>query len=69
MEQNSRHLIRGEMVQLKKGQSAEPKEIMEFCREELAGYKIPRSVVFVDELPLSPVGKVLRAKIREMYGK
>jgi len=57
------------VVQLKKGENAAPDEIIAFCRDKLAGYKIPRSVVFVDELPLSPVGKVLRSKIREMYGK
>ncbi len=56
------------VVQMKKGEQAEAGEIIEFCKDKLAGYKVPRSVVFVDELPLSPVGKVLRAKIREMYG-
>ena len=57
------------VVQLKKGEKAEAKEIIDFCRGEVAGYKIPRSVVFVDELPFSPVGKMLRQKIRELYGK
>jgi acyl-CoA synthetase (AMP-forming)/AMP-acid ligase II len=56
------------VVQLKKDEEAEPAEIMDFCRDKIAGYKIPRSVVFTDELPLSPVGKVLRQKIRELYG-
>jgi len=57
------------VVQPVPGTSPDPAAIMEFCRGKLAGYKIPRSVVFVDELPLSPVGKVLRAKIRENYGR
>jgi acyl-CoA synthetase (AMP-forming)/AMP-acid ligase II len=56
------------VVQLKKDEQAAPEDIIGFCRDKLAGYKIPRSVVFADELPLSPVGKVLRQKIREMYG-
>ena len=56
------------VVQLKRGQKANPEDIIEFCRDKLAGFKIPRSVVLVDELPLSPVGKVLRQKIRDMYG-
>jgi acyl-CoA synthetase (AMP-forming)/AMP-acid ligase II len=34
----------------------------------MAGYKIPRSVVFVDELPRSPVGKMLRQQVRDLYG-
>lgn len=56
------------VVQLKKGETASDQEIIAFSRDRMAGYKIPRSVVFVDELPLSPVGKVLRQKIRDMYG-
>jgi acyl-CoA synthetase (AMP-forming)/AMP-acid ligase II len=57
------------VIQLKKGKQAEPKELLDFCRAELAGYKIPRSVVLVDELPRSPVGKMLREKVREVYGQ
>jgi len=57
------------VIQLKAGEQAEPKEILDFCRTELAGYKIPRSVAFVDELPRSPVGKMLREKVREMHGQ
>ncbi|MHA1253886.1 MAG: AMP-binding enzyme, partial [Candidatus Helarchaeota archaeon] len=44
-------------------------EIIDFCKDKMAGYKKPRSVIFVDEFPISPVGKVLRAKIREQWGK
>jgi len=43
-------------------------EIIEWCIGKIASYKKPRSVVFTKELPLSPVGKVLRAKIKELYG-
>ena len=57
------------VIQLKKGKEAEPKKVLDFCRAELAGYKIPRSVVFVDELPRSPVGKMLREQVREVYGQ
>ncbi len=57
------------VIQLKDGKEAEPKEFLDFCRTELAGYKIPRSVVFVDALPRSPVGKMLREKVREQYGQ
>ncbi|MDY6903158.1 MAG: AMP-binding protein [Thermodesulfobacteriota bacterium] len=62
------HAIRA-VVQPVSGADPDPEEIRAFCRGKLAGYKIPRSVVFVDELPLSPVGKVLRSKIRELYGQ
>ena len=48
----------------KKGQVTE-KDVIEFCRKNLATYKAPRTVVFVDELPKTLVGKVLRRKLRE----
>lgn len=51
------------------GAKPDPAEIIAFCKGKLAGFKIPRSVLLVDELPLSPVGKMLRAKIRDLYGK
>jgi long-chain acyl-CoA synthetase len=35
----------------------------------LASFKRPRSVVFVDELPRNPMGKVLKRVLREKYGK
>jgi acyl-CoA synthetase (AMP-forming)/AMP-acid ligase II len=52
----------------KRGETLEGQEIRDFCRDELAGYKIPRTVVFVEELPHSPVGKMLRQKVRDLYG-
>ena len=56
------------VVVLKKGESATPEDIMEHCRSKLAGFKRPRSVVFVDELPRNPMGKVLKKDLRERYG-
>jgi malonyl-CoA/methylmalonyl-CoA synthetase len=38
---------------------------MSYCREELAGYKKPRQVVFVEELPRNALGKVLKHRVRE----
>ena len=40
-------------------------QIVAYCRENLAAYKIPQDVVFVDELPKSPIGKILRRKLRD----
>jgi acyl-CoA synthetase (AMP-forming)/AMP-acid ligase II len=57
------------VVVLKAGAAASAEELITFCRRELAGFKVPRSVVFAGELPYSPVGKVLRQKIRELYGE
>ena len=48
------------------GETLTESEVIDFCREKLAPYKIPRQVSFIDELPKSAVGKVLRRELREM---
>ena len=40
--------------------------IQAHCRETLAAYKVPSSIVFVDELPKSPIGKILRRELRDL---
>lgn len=57
------------VLALKKGETATPEEIMEFCRAKLASFKRPRSVIFTDSLPRNPMGKVLKRELREKYGK
>ncbi len=42
-------------------------EMIEFCRDRLAGYKIPRQLNFVDALPRNPSGKILKTVLREPY--
>jgi len=39
--------------------------IIAHCREHMAAYKAPHSVIFVDELPKSPIGKILRRELRD----
>jgi long-chain acyl-CoA synthetase len=60
---------RGETVKayivLKAGQSATPEEIIAFCKERLAPYKVPKLVEFRSELPKSQVGKFLRRVLVE----
>jgi len=41
-------------------------EIIEHCRAQLAGYKTPRKVVFVDDLPRNALGKVQKASLRAL---
>ncbi|MBI5606519.1 MAG: long-chain fatty acid--CoA ligase [Deltaproteobacteria bacterium] len=60
---------RGETVKacivLKTGETASEEEIITFCREKLAAYKVPKKVEFRDSLPKSAVGKVLRKILRD----
>ncbi|MCK4794287.1 MAG: hypothetical protein KAV87_61740, partial [Desulfobacteraceae bacterium] len=56
------------IVVLMQGEEASPEDIIEFCRERLAGFKRPRSVVFVDALPYNQMGKVLKKELRAKYG-
>ena len=61
--------MRGEQIaayiKLKAGQTVTKGEIRNFCKERLADYKRPRTIIFRDELPLSIAGKVLRRVLRE----
>lgn len=54
-------------VILKPGQSATEEELMQLMQEHLARYKVPRSVTFVDTLPLSSMGKILKRELREQF--
>ena len=62
----------GEAVRLyvvKKDPSLAAADLMKFSRDKLTGYKMPREVLFRDELPKSNVGKILRRELREMARK
>ncbi|NYE57855.1 long-chain-fatty-acid--CoA ligase [Carboxydothermus ferrireducens] len=60
---------RGETVKafvvLKDGETATAEEIIAFCKERLAAYKVPKKVEFREELPKTAVGKILRRQLRE----
>jgi long-chain acyl-CoA synthetase len=57
------------LVVLKGGMNATEAEIISLCQENIANYKKPKSVEFVDQLPKSPTGKILKRVIREQYWK
>lgn len=62
--------ITGEAVRafvVSKTPELKKEEIVDFCTEHLVRYKIPRSIVFVNELPKSNIGKVLRKVLRDSY--
>jgi long-chain acyl-CoA synthetase len=62
------HPISGEIVKAyvvkRPGAELQPREIISYCKERLAHYKVPRVVEFIDELPRSSIGKVLRRELR-----
>jgi long-chain acyl-CoA synthetase len=64
------HEYRGETVKafivVKAGETLTEEEITAYCKEKLAAYKVPKIFEFIDELPKSAVGKVLRRKLKEM---
>ncbi|RUO19319.1 long-chain-fatty-acid--CoA ligase FadD [Aliidiomarina iranensis] len=62
------HESSGEVVKIvvvKKDQSLAEKELIDFCRENLTAYKVPKLVEFRDELPKTNVGKILRRELRD----
>lgn len=62
--------VAGELVKafiiLNDGAEATEKELMNYCKERLAHYKVPRKIGFVTEYPISPSGKILRRELRKM---
>ena len=60
--------VKGEAVHaaivLKENAAATPEQIMDFCRTNMAAYRVPRKVVVVDQLPKSATGKILKRILR-----
>ncbi|CAA0119163.1 Long-chain-fatty-acid--CoA ligase FadD13 [Halioglobus japonicus] len=54
-------------VVIKEGMTLTVEEMMDFCRDKIAGYKIPRQLEIVEELPRNPSGKILKKVLREPY--
>jgi long-chain acyl-CoA synthetase len=52
-------------VSLEPGATAEPAELIAFCKERMAAYKYPRAIEVLDELPKTVSGKILRRELRE----
>lgn len=62
--------MRGELpvafVELKEGETTDEKTLIVWCRERLAGYKVPRSVHIIEKLPRNPTGKIMRRELKGM---
>jgi long-chain acyl-CoA synthetase len=59
----------GEAVKLfivKKDANLSSEALMDHCRANLTGYKVPKTIVFKDELPKTNVGKILRRQLRDV---
>ena len=57
------------IVVLKPNEKLTAEELIDYCKKNMASYKKPKFVEFVDGLPRNPSGKVIKAELREKYGK
>ena len=55
-------------VVLSEGTSLTPSQLQEFASNTLAAYKVPRKIVFLDEVPKGPTGKVQRIGLAKLLG-
>ena len=56
------------IVVLRDDESASASELLDHVRQRLAGYKVPKSLVFAGALPRSGAGKLLKNELRDTYG-
>jgi fatty-acyl-CoA synthase len=49
------------------GKGLDEEEVIRWCKENMAPYKVPKRVIVVDELPRNPSGKVLKRDLRRKY--
>jgi acyl-CoA synthetase (AMP-forming)/AMP-acid ligase II len=55
-------------VQVLPGASIAPEQVISFCKERLAGYKVPKKVLIVQDFPRTASGKIQKVKLREQFG-
>lgn len=55
------------VVVLKPGAEATPDDLIGFARERIAGFKLPKTIDFISELPRNPSGKILKRELRKPY--
>ena len=65
------HEYRGEtisaVVVLKEGHDVTAEQLIEFCRSQLSAYKVPKEIQFVNELPKTAVGKILKKNLKQQF--
>jgi acyl-CoA synthetase (AMP-forming)/AMP-acid ligase II len=55
------------VVVRKAGAEVMPGELIDWARDRIAGYKLPKSIDFIDALPRNPTGKILKRELRKAY--
>jgi acyl-CoA synthetase (AMP-forming)/AMP-acid ligase II len=55
-------------VVLREGETAKPQEIRAFAAERLANFKVPKTVLILDEIPKGPTGKLRRIGLADKLG-
>ncbi len=55
------------VVKLKAGKTISEDELIAHCRQKLSLFKVPKKIIFVDELPKTPTGKILKRDMRKQY--
>jgi long-chain acyl-CoA synthetase len=55
------------VVKVKQGRACSEADLIAFCKKRIASYKAPKNVMFVDELPKSAAGKILKREIRKSF--
>lgn len=53
-------------IEIQPGYPIAAQAVIDHCRSKLAGYKVPKQVEFIEQLPRTPSGKVLKRKLREL---
>lgn len=56
-------------VVLKPGAEADKQELIEFCKTQLASFKVPQQIIFLTELPKTGSGKIYKKALREKYAR
>ena len=56
-------------IKVKEDSSLEKEDVITYCKERIASYKVPRMVFFVEDIPKGGNGKIQRLKLVEMFKK
>jgi len=56
------------VVAKKSGEELSAEEVIQHCKKSLAGYKCPKIIKFIDEIPKNPAGKIVKAELKKLYG-